>query len=88
MTMSHQTACAFFTSTNILTNQIKSCPNLERLSLQNIRLNDAVAKLVLQIFDKTHSAQDLADILTQPGLRKLREINISATGTTKLNNYK
>lgn len=47
---------------------IKSCPNLERLSLQNIRLNDA----------------DLADILTQPGMRKLREINISATGTTNL----
>ena len=88
MTMSHQTACAFFTSTNILTNQIKSCPNLERLSLQNIRLNDAVTKLVPQLFDKTRFAQDLADILTQPGLRKLREINISATGTTKLNNYK
>ena len=50
--MSHQTACAFFTSTNILTNQIKSCPNLERLSLQNIRLNDAVTKLVPQLLIK------------------------------------
>ena len=37
---------------NIRTNQIKSCPNLERLSLQNIRLNDAVAKLVLQLLIK------------------------------------
>ena len=37
---------------NIRTNQIKSCPNLERLSLQNIRLNDAVAKLVPQLLIK------------------------------------
>jgi len=47
---------------------IKSCPNLEILSLQNIRLNDA----------------DMTDILTQPGLPSLKEINISATGTINL----
>jgi len=47
---------------------IKRCLGLQRLTLQNVRLNDA----------------DMADLLVPPSLSKLEEINISSTGTTSL----
>ena len=55
-----------FGSLSIIFDQVKRSSNLRRLTLQNIRMTDA----------------DMTDILAYNPLKKIEELNISATGGT------